>query len=80
MWADRFGQVELEEMALLSVKSERVLKELSVLPGTRSLIDRVLTPTTALVRKKNLPRLRKELRQLGYLHTPEDPGDPAGRG
>jgi hypothetical protein len=80
MWAGRFGQVELEEMALLSVKSERVLKELSVLPETRSLIDRVLTPTTALVRKKDLSRLRKELRQLGYLHTPEDLGDPAGRG
>jgi hypothetical protein len=80
MWAGRFGQVKLEEVAVLSVKSERVLKELSVLPETRSLIDRILSPTTALVRKKNLSRLRRELRQLGFLHPPGDADDRAERG
>jgi hypothetical protein len=71
LWAGRFGQVQLEEMALLTAKNERVLKELSVLPETRSLISRVLSPTSALVRKQHLPRLRKELRALGFL-PPED--------
>ena len=66
-WAERFGQVQLEEVALLRVKSERVLKELSVLPETRSLIGPRLSSTSALVRKRNLPRLRKQLRALGYL-------------
>jgi hypothetical protein len=79
LWAGRFGQVQLEEVALLRVKSERVLKDLTVLPETRSLISKVLTPTTALVRKRDLPRLRKELRALGYL-LPEATGDPGERG
>jgi hypothetical protein len=76
LWAGRFGQVELEEVALLRVKEERVLKELSVLPETRSLIGKVLSPTTALVRKADLPRLRVELRALGFL-PPEGSDDPA---
>jgi hypothetical protein len=77
LWAGRFGQVELEEIALLRVKDERVLKELSVLPETRSLIGRVLSPTMALVRKADLPRLRVELRALGFL-PPEGSDDSAG--
>jgi hypothetical protein len=79
LWAGRFGQVQLEEVALLRVKSERVLKDLTVLPETRPLISKILTPTTALVRKRDLPRLRKELRALGYL-LPEATGDPGERG
>ncbi len=71
LWAGRFGQVSLEEVALLQVKSERILKDLTVLPETRHLISRVVSPTSALVRKKDLPRLKKELRSLGYL-PPED--------
>ncbi len=73
LWAGRFGQVKLEEMALLTAQSERVLKELSVLPETRALIGRILSPTTALVRWADLPRLRKALRDLGFL--PFDPGE-----
>jgi hypothetical protein len=76
LWAGRFGQVELEEVALLRVKNEQVLRELSVLPETRSLIGRVLSPTLALVRKADLPRLRKELRALGFL-PPEGSDDPS---
>lgn len=71
LWAGRFGQVELEEMALLTARSERALKEISVLPETRPFIGRILSPTTALVRKSDLPRLRKILRELGFL--PPDP-------
>ncbi len=71
LWAGRFDQVQLEEIALLRVKSEQVLKELSVLPETRALIAKVLSPTSALIRKQDLPRLRKELRALGYL-PPEE--------
>ena len=67
LWAGRFGQVELEEMALLTARSDHVLKELSVLPETRGLIGRILSPTTALVRRADLPRLRKTLRELGFL-------------
>jgi hypothetical protein len=69
-WAGRFGQVELQEVALLRTKNERALKELSVLPETRALIAKVLSPTTALVRREDLARLRKALRELGYLSSP----------
>ena len=75
LWAGRFGQVELEEVALLNVKNERVLRELSVLPSTQPLIGQVLSPTTALVPRRNLPRLRKALAELGFLLPP--PADPA---
>lgn len=71
MWAGRFDQVQLHEVALLTVTNERVMRELSVLPETRSLIGQVLSPTRALVRKRDLPRLRKALRDLGYLR-PDD--------
>lgn len=67
LWAGRYGQVKLQSVALLTVKSERVLKELSVLPETRDLIGQVLSPTSALVRQQDLTRLRKELGKLGYL-------------
>ena len=80
LWAGHLGQVQLEEVILLRVKSEQVLKELSVLPETRSLIARVLSPTSALVRKQDLPRLQKELRTLGYLPPEETRGDPAEHG
>jgi hypothetical protein len=82
LWAGRFGQVELEEVALLRVKSERVLRELSALPEIRHLIRQVLAPTTVVVAKQDLPRLRKALRALGYLPPPqvEPPGDPTKRG
>ena len=72
LWAGRFGQVQLEEVALLRVENERVLKELSVLPETRHLIAKILSPTSALIRRKDLDRLRRELRDLGYL-LPQDP-------
>jgi hypothetical protein len=71
MWASRFGQVELEEAALLRVKSERTMRELSVLPETRDLISQSISPTVVLVQPQDLPRLRKALRTLGYL-PPED--------
>jgi hypothetical protein len=71
LWAGRFGQVELEEVTVLRVKNEQVLKELSLLPETRSLIGEVLSPTSILVRKQDIARLRKELQELGYLHLEE---------
>ncbi len=67
LWAGRFGQLVLEEATLLTAKQERVIKELSVLPETRSLIARILSPTSALIRGHDLPRLKRELRKLGYL-------------
>jgi hypothetical protein len=71
LWASRFGRVELEEVIVLRAKSERVLRELSALPETRSLITQVLTPSIALVRRRDLPRLRKALRALGFLPPPD---------
>jgi hypothetical protein len=69
-WAERHGQVAIQEVALLHAKSERALRELMALPETRALIDRQLSPTTALVRHEHLPQLRRVLRELGFL-TPE---------
>lgn len=80
LWAGRFGQVQLEEVALLTAKSERTFKDLLVLPETRSLIARPLSPTSALVRKRDLARLRKALRELGYLPPEWEASDPTGHG
>jgi hypothetical protein len=80
LWAGRFDQVQLTEAVVLTAKSERVLKELSVLPETRSLIGQLLTPTTALVRKRDLPRLRQALHQLGFLPASGAEGDTDERG
>jgi hypothetical protein len=82
LWAGRLGQIQLEEVALLTVKNERVLRELSVLPETRSLVGQVLSPTTALIQKANLPRLRRALRALGYLppSLTDSASDPTERG
>jgi hypothetical protein len=80
LWAGRHGQVDLEEVALLRVKQERVLKELSVLPETRALIWRVISPTTALIRRRDLPRLRRELGAMGFLPPEATLGDPSERG
>lgn len=80
LWAGRFGQVKLEEMALLTAQNERALRELSVLPETRGLIGRLLSPTTALVRRADLPRLRKVLRELGFLPFEGGEGDQGERG
>ncbi len=71
IWAGRFGQVQVEEVALLTVKHERWLKELSILPETSPLIAQVLSPTVALVRTQDLPRLKQVLRAMGYL-PPQD--------
>jgi len=76
LWAGRFGQVELEEMVLLRTRSERALKELSVLPETRAYVTRQISPMTALVRKEDLPALRRALQALGFLLPGEEPGEP----
>ncbi len=80
LWAGRFGQVRLDQVALLTVRNARTLRELSVLPETRALIDRVLSPTTALVRRADLPPLRKALRDLGFLPFDEGEGDRGEHG
>ncbi len=80
LWAGRFGQVRLDEVALLTVQNAGALRELSALPETRALIDRILSPTTALVRRADLPRLRKALRDLGFLPFEEGEGDPGEHG
>jgi len=67
-------------MALLTAQNERALRELSVLPETRGLIGRLLSPTTALVRRADLPRLRKVLRELGFLPFEGGEGDQGERG
>lgn len=76
LWAGRFGQVELEEVVILRTRSERALKELSVLPETRAYLTRRLSPVTALVRKEDLPALRRALQALGFLPPHEEADDP----
>jgi len=80
MWAGRFGQVHLEDIALLRVRNERTMRELSVLPETRDLLSKPISPTAALVRHKDLAPLRKALRMLGYLPPEEPTGKPKERG
>lgn len=80
LWAGRFDQVRLEEVTLLRARSERVIKELSVLPETRDLITQVISPTTALVRKRDLPQLQSALLKLGYLAPNRAGGEPSGDG
>jgi hypothetical protein len=80
LWAGRYDQVHLEECILLTVKSNRVLRELSNLPETRSLIASVISPTSALVRKRDYVRLKKELRALGFLPESNVASDPSDRG
>jgi hypothetical protein len=75
LWAGRFGQVEMEEVVLLRTRSERAMKELSVLPETRAYLTRRLSPLTALVRKEDLPALRRALQELGFLLPGEESGD-----
>ena len=66
-WAERLGQVTFREVVLLTTRSEHALRELESLPETRGLIERRLSPTSALVRREDLPRLEKSLRRLGFL-------------
>ncbi|MGD8791797.1 MAG: helicase-associated domain-containing protein [Anaerolineae bacterium] len=80
LWAGRYGQVHLGEVILLTTRSEKALQELATLPETRNLIARKLSPTTALVRKQDLPRLERALRALGFLPPAEPPGDPVEHG
>jgi hypothetical protein len=75
LWAGRFGQVELEDVVLLRTRTERALKELSVLPETRNYLTRRLSPVTALVRRQDLPSLRRALQDLGFLLPGEEPDD-----
>lgn len=75
LWAGRYDSVQLDEMVMVRVTGERVLKELQMLPETRALIEQIVTPTTALVRREHLPRLRRELQALGYLRPPREPAD-----
>jgi hypothetical protein len=66
-WAGRWGRVELEQVTLVRAQDERALRELMALPETRHLIQQTLSPTLAVVRKRDRPRLERELRELGYL-------------
>ncbi len=66
-WAERWGRIEVEQVTLLRARDERVLRELTALPETRSLIRQTLSPTLAVVRKRDWPRLERALKQLGYL-------------
>jgi hypothetical protein len=75
LWAGRFDAVRLEDAVLLRVRNERVMKELSVLPETRSLIGSQISPTTALVRPQDLGRLRTALLSLGYLLPADSEGN-----
>jgi hypothetical protein len=80
LWAGRYGQIHLGEVILLTAKSEQSMQELMALPETRGLIARPLSPTTALVRKQDLPRMQRVLRALGFLPPAEPKGDAAERG
>jgi hypothetical protein len=66
-WAGRWGRVALEQVTLLRARDERALRELMALPGTRNLIQQTLSPTLAVVRRRDRPRVERALRELGYL-------------
>lgn len=78
LWARRLGQVRLEEAVVLRVRDPELLQELATLPETRPFIQEIVSPTVALVRRQDLPRLQHELRALGYLASSPTPKQPGG--
>jgi hypothetical protein len=80
LWAGRFGQVRLQEAALVITESERVMRELCLLPETRDLIGQRISATTALVHKKDLAHLQRALQVLGFLAPEKPPDDLTKRG
>jgi hypothetical protein len=72
-WARYYGEVRIEETVLLRVQDETVLSELRNDPELRPLL-RTFAPrgAVAIVRKGELEKLRRALRERGIHVTPEE--------
>jgi hypothetical protein len=66
-WGARYGSVQLEQAALLHLKSPQLATDIRQQPELASLLGDNLNPTTILVPTRHLARVRQILIKLGYL-------------
>jgi hypothetical protein len=66
-WAAGYGQVSLRRVVILETRSLQVMAQLRRHERIRGYLRRALSPTTALVRESDWPRLIEELYRAGYL-------------
>ena len=66
-WGTRYGTVKLENATLIRLQDGRLIAELQKDPTLGPLLGNVLGPTTILVPSKNVPDVRRALKELGYL-------------
>jgi hypothetical protein len=66
-WAARYGQVSVRTVLILETRSAQVMSQLRHHERIRGYLRRALSPTLALVRESDWPRLTEELYRAGYL-------------
>ena len=66
-WEARGPEIRLERAVLLRLSSEELMAQIAASSRTRHLITEQIGPTTAVVRKRDWPRLVVALGELGLL-------------
>ena len=66
-WAARYGQVSVRRVMILETRSAQVMSQLRHHERIRGYLRQAFSPTTALVRESDWPRLTEELYRAGYL-------------
>jgi hypothetical protein len=66
-WAARYGQVSVHRVLVLETRGAQVMGQLRRHERIRAYLRRSLSPTMALVRESDWPRLAEELYRAGYL-------------
>jgi len=66
-WDARGAEVRLEQVALLRVSDEELMKQITSLPRTRRFIGEQVGPTAAVVQRRDWTRLITALGEMGLL-------------
>jgi len=66
-WEARGPEARLERVMLLRLSSEELMAQVASSPPTRNLIHEQISPTAALVRERDCPRLITALGEMGLL-------------
>lgn len=66
-WAERYGQVSMRRVTILETRGASVMSQLRRHERIHGYLRQALSPTMALVRESDWPRLIKELYRAGYL-------------